>query len=60
MVGTLATGRRTPLGRRRRSLHELVAGLRAVEITVEAAAVRNVNTPAELSEAEALLGTLAP
>ncbi len=43
-----------------RSLHELVAGLRAVEITVEEAAVRNVNTPAELSEAEALLGTLAP
>ncbi len=43
-----------------RSLHELVDGLRSVEIAVDEVAVRNVNTPAELSEAEGRLGTLAP
>jgi molybdopterin-guanine dinucleotide biosynthesis protein A len=42
-----------------RSLHELVDGLRSAEVLVDEVALRNVNTPAELGEAEALLGTLA-
>jgi molybdopterin-guanine dinucleotide biosynthesis protein A len=43
----------------RRSLHDLVDGLRSRTVTLDADAVRNVNTPADLAEAEALLGTLA-
>jgi molybdopterin-guanine dinucleotide biosynthesis protein A len=42
----------------RRSLQELVDGLRAVSVIVDEVALRNVNTPAQLGEAEALLGTL--
>ena len=44
----------------RRSLHELVAGLRVGRRSPSTpSALRNVNTAADLSEAEALLGTLA-
>ena len=50
LVGRAARGRCT----------SSIAELRSVEVAVDAAALRNVNTPAELSEAEAVLGTLTP